>query len=234
MRNATNWSFENPRRRAGKHSARGMALLLISLVTAAISLLIYYFVALRPDATLLAEQQGNPDEYPWCMEELIAKDSIDEPSPQQPRITEILELRAFPSQENGASGGKLSLLLSPSGFLEGNWTGEFRIADENKGKEYTIMVGGMEGAIVPEKIYADENGREDPSKLFFLTRGRFDMIETIKKNGKVRHASGWVYVAGWLNPDLSASGRLHITSDKRTQVIFRWNAGPASPPAFVF
>jgi len=217
-----------------QYSHRGAALILVSLITAAIALLIYYFVALRPDATLLAEQQGNPDEYPWCMEELIQKDSIDPPSPDQPKITEILELRAHPYQENGGSGGKLSLYLNPNGFMEGSWSGEFRIADENKGKEYTIMAGAVEGSILPEKIYTDEKGQQDPSTLLLLTRGRLDMIERIQKNGRVRHVNGWVYIAGWLNPDLSGSGKLHITSDKRTQVNFQWKAGPATPPTFVF
>jgi len=87
------------------------------------------------------------------------------------------------------------------------------------------MVGRFEGNTDPSRLFEDSNG-PDPAKLYFIAKGDLLMIETLSDN-RVRKFIGWIYLVGYLNPDLSVSGKLHITSDKETQHIFQWSGKPS-------
>jgi len=124
--------------------------------------------------------------------------------------------------------GKISLRIGPDGLVAGSWQGNYTNKAANK--SYEVMLGGSEGNIVPSMIYVDENGAEDKSKLFFMSKGEFIIIEQLHEHGnKLQHVQGYIYVTGWVNPDLSATGKLHLTSDKKSQIIYQWTALPGLP-----
>ena len=89
------------------------------------------------------------------------------------------------------------------------------------------MAADVRGNIDPAKIYEDENG-PDPSKLYFITKGDFLILED-RNDGRMRRVHGEIYVTGWFENDVSAHGELHITSDRKTQLVYTWRAGPGKP-----
>lgn len=111
------------------------------------------------------------------------------------------------------------MVINPDGTVEGMWSADYGIRSPRK--DCTVMKANFTGNTDPSKIYTDENG-EDPSKLFITTKGNFLILETDFETGKARKLVGYIYVTGWLAPDYTTFGRLHLTTDKRTQTIFRW------------
>jgi hypothetical protein len=95
------------------------------------------------------------------------------------------------------------------------------------------MMGDFKGNTDPSKIYSDEEG-EDRSLLFVICKGKFLILESNMDTGKVRKVTGYIYVVGWIAPDLSAFGRIHLTSDKKTQQIFDWEGKAAALGSFRF
>jgi hypothetical protein len=84
-----------------------------------------------------------------------------------------------------------------------------------------VMSCGFKGSIDPKEIYG-KGGNEDPSKLFFITKGHFMILETNNKSGQVRNLQGDAYVRGWLGVDNAVSGEIIITSDKRNFYRYTW------------
>ena len=78
--------------------------------------------------------------------------------------------------------------------MQGSWGGEFFI---NKDVDFQVMSCGFEGSIDPMQVYSNE-GDEDPSKLFFIAKGHFMILETNNDNGRVRNLMGDAYARGWL------------------------------------
>ena len=81
------------------------------------------------------------------------------------------------------------------------------------------MGRSFDGTIDPQEIFSDIKG-EDNSKLFFITKGGFTILETNNKTGIVRNLMGSVYMRGWLAKDNSIKGELIITSDERNFYLF--------------
>jgi hypothetical protein len=86
-----------------------------------------------------------------------------------------------------------------------------------------IINANFKGNIDPSKIYSDEDG-EDPSKLYFITRGKYLTLETNYETNKVRKINGQIYVVGWLTSEFTAFGQIHMTPNKKTQRIYKWAA----------
>jgi hypothetical protein len=209
----------------GKH--RGYALLML-LIVIALGMLIYYF-ALYPsiDRKPTAEQMKSPDEYPWVEEFRLRKrgqKAQHSPSPEQPNITEAIRLAGRVRHEE-KERGTIEMVIKPDGTVEGTWMADYGVKSPRR--DYTVMKADFKGNTDPSKIYAGEES-EDPSKLFMITRGNFLILETDYETGEARKVAGYIYVVGWLAPDHAAFGRLHLTTDKRTQTIFEWAGKPAA------
>jgi hypothetical protein len=54
------------------------------------------------------------------------------------------------------------------------------------------------------------------------------------ETGKVRKVTGYIYVVAWIEPHLSAFGRIHLTSDKKAQQIFEWKGKATALGSFRF
>lgn len=192
-------------------SRPAFVVLLVLLVIVVVCALIW----LDPSALF---NRSDP-ELPWNEEFRIVKSDKDVPPPseQQPQLTSFLEYNAE-AQQQGKPRGQIGLLIHPDGRIKGGWGGEYKPQPE---VTHEIFAGQFKGNIDPSKIYHDADG-EDPTKLYFITKGRFLILETNWENNKVRKVAGRIYVTGWLDTEYNAAGKITITSDKRSFETFSW------------
>lgn len=189
----------------------GAVLLLMLLIIVVIGALVW----LDPSALF-----NRPDpNLPWNEEFRLLKpdQEVQHPSEQQPEITGTLCFRADAAQHGEARGG-ISLFILPNGRIKGGWGGEYKPYPEIT---WEVMGAQFKGNIDPSKIYIDAEG-EDPTKLYFITKGRFIILETNSKTGKVRSVKGHIYTTGWLDIEYNATGEITITSDKKSFETFSW------------
>ena len=139
-------------------------------------------------------------------------------SDKQAKITTLLKYDAnVELTETREPRGEIEMGITPDGAVYGAWGGTYY----DSKKDNFDGGGKFEGKIYPGKIYRDEKG-EDPSKLFFLAKGRYSIIQTITENNKVRVLAGDMYVSGWLNPDFSIASDITLTSDEKYSQVFHW------------
>jgi len=140
-----------------------------------------------------------------------------DPTADQPQISKPMQVAAE-ADEEGQRRGQLVLSFLPDGAIQGQWSGQFKISKE---VDYQVMGGGFNGLFDPEQLYCDEQG-EDPSKVFFITKGNFIILETNDGNGKVRKLSGNIYVRGWLGLDSLIDGEIILTTDEKNFNLYTW------------
>lgn len=164
------------------------------------------------------------DLMPW--QEWRLRESIEEPPPEpsevQPKLTETIkfDVSAKAKDVKSTPRGQISLVINPNGTVRGGWGGNYY----NDDKVNFDGDGGFEGYVCPLKIYRDENG-EDPTKLYFIAKGEFMLHKSdLKKTYRI--IAGDLYVTGWLNDDLSAGGKITITSDEKYFETFEWKGPP--------
>jgi len=139
------------------------------------------------------------------------------PTEQQPQIPKNLQIIAEP-KEDDRQRGRLELVIFPDGSVRGHWSGQFII---RKDVDYQVMSCQFEGLVDPEQVYSDEQG-EDPSKLFFIAKGPFVILETNDDNGKVRSLPGHIYVRGWLSVGNLIDGEVILTNDEKNFYLYTW------------
>ena len=194
-------------------------LLLQTLIVIAIGMMIYYFSFYRISGSDLKEQQAHPGNYPWLQEDRIGSGHQQELNELQPYRQNLLELQGRVVDENHARRGKLELTVTPDGLVLAEWRGEYN--DQEK-SNFLVMGGAAEGNTDPSFVYQDDNG-EDRALLYLITKGNFVLLKTDSKN-RVSQPGGRIYIVGWLRPDMSAFGTLHLTNDKIDQTVFNWTA----------
>jgi len=116
--------------------------------------------------------------------------------------------------------GELSLFVGSEGQISGAWSGTY---SNDKKDNFDVQGGRFDGKVFPGKIYRDEKG-EDPSKLYFLGKGKFMIHKVSAETKDYRILGGDIYVRGWLNPDLSVTGEIIITSDENFSDTFSFRA----------
>lgn len=204
-------------------------ILLVLLIVIVIGVVFSYFV-LNPqvDRKTAQMQKQSPEKYPWVEENSLveAEKVVEKPSTEQIEIMETVGLLSEVS-ENNESRGSIHLLINTDGRIEGTWGGDYETAKPRM--NYMVVICRFKGNIVPGKIYTNEN-IEDVSKLYFITKGRFGVLETNYESGKVRTVEGIIYVTGWIAKDYSIKGEIHLTNDKINQFIFEWNGNLVKTP----
>jgi hypothetical protein len=111
--------------------------------------------------------------------------------------------------------------VTSEGGVGGNWSGNYY---NDKKDNFDVQGASFNGRVYPGKIYRDDKG-EDPSKLYFLTKGKL-LIHHMSSDAKQYHIyTGEIYVRGWLSPDLSAVSEIIITGDEKTFETFSWKVG---------
>lgn len=153
----------------------------------------------------------------WRLRKSNAK-PIGEPSEEQPDITEGVQYDV-PVKHQDRNCGRIRLWIRPNGTVSGAWQGNYYTKSK---VNIDVQNGGFEGYVCPLKIYQDEID-EDPSKLYFIAKGKFLIHESDSKN-KYRVRVGDLYVTGWLEADYVVYGKLIITSDEKYSRTHNWEA----------
>jgi len=200
--------------------------LLEMLIVMAISLVLYYLMFRRPEHHAPIEQQQAPDTYPWVQDWRIRGSAqrrpkgvkLCKPSPDQPQFTEAMLLRASVTQD-GHSRGSLELRIQPDGAITGSWQGSYPTSQRSRDEVIAADVSGNTDAT---RMYRDKQGA-DPAQLFLITKGTFLMLQTSRNTHQVKDIKGDIYIIGWIAPDFTARGQLHLTSDKHSQQVFNWS-----------
>jgi len=156
----------------------------------------------------------------WNIREQSQK-PVPQPSAEQPKITGSLKYDSNVEQpKSRAAAGEVIMFISPDGNVSGRWSGNFYNA---KKINYDIQGAGFEGKVYPARIYSDDKG-PDPSRLYFLAKGKFVIHAMSSDAGQYRILTGDTYVRGWLKPDLSVESEIIITSDEKYSESFAFKA----------
>jgi len=194
----------------------GFALLMLVIVVAIIAVL--YFVQLKvlmgPGPIL----EVSKDERPWLLEKRILEDSneINMPRRPKPGLGNGLMVRGSVLLEQ-AERGEIVVDIGGEGKVEGYWSCTYSHEDQG----YAID-GSFAGNVDGKVTYEDDKGK-DKSLLYFIAKGDFTKEAYNSKTGHHEFSDGLIYVTGWLGTDYSATGKLTITSDKRSSVCFDWS-----------
>lgn len=202
------------------------------------------------------DRYSDPNAYPWEEGHFFVNDVLDgydmggrrPPFRDQPPLKENLHYTASVYAGNEPRG-EINLYITSEGNVAGWWSASYGVrTDRNRyyetARKYNKgnYTNEFKGNTAPLKIYMDERG-EDKSKLYFITRGGFLLLEQTENWA----TTGTIYVTGWIDRNYKAEGELflapisdgeldlemqefHMTSSygsKQELEIFYW--GPADP-----
>jgi len=175
---------------------------------------------------------GSKDKsLPWNQLKRIVPDDEVVPSPteQQPKFTTHMRVIAE-CKENEQDRGKVEILITPQGRVSGSWFADYF---PKQGLRYEVVASSFKGNIAPEYAYKDDYG-EDPSKLSIITKGNFLILETRTKKGTVRKSNGSIFVTGWVDDEYDITGKVTITSDKKTYFEYEFSGKLVETLPFLF
>jgi len=175
---------------------------------------------------------GSKDKsLPWNQLKRIVPDDEVVPSPteQQPKFTTHMRVIAE-CKENEQDRGKVEILITPQGRVSGSWFADYF---PKQGLRYEVVASSFKGNIAPEYVYKDDYG-EDPSKLSIITKGNFLILETRTKKGTVRKSNGSIFVTGWVDDEYDITGKVTITSDKKTYFEYEFSGKLVETLPFLF
>lgn len=215
-----------------KRSRPGYIMLLGGLLVLVFIGMVVYFMKMHGPVYEIGVGKSDIDP-PWRQWEKMQiryrKEPVGEPTVQQLQLSSRLEVIAHP-QQDGKRRGRIEMLINTDGKIAGVWGGEY---DISKDVDFQVMACKFEGNIDPEKVYYDEEG-DNPTKLFFLARGLFSILETNDDSGQVRNVTGEAFVRGWLNPNRTIEGELILTSDEKNFHRYTWKALAKKPEKIPF
>ena len=195
----------------------GFAILIV-LVAVAIVMILYMV-----DMTaIFGPGSGRrPLEKPLWQEEnrIVGPDVfIKPPKVPKPSLDSSISLTA-PVTRGDSSRGNISIEFNTIGEVAGKWNTSY----QHDNKEYTFDAK-FTGNIDVSKTYS-AGKKTDKSKLYFITKGTYTQTVFNKKTENISATEGIIYVAGWLNPDYSADGKIAITTeDKDWSAEYLWQS----------
>ncbi len=166
--------------------------------------------------SMTKDPTGPVEQCPWVEEDRIVTDISEINLPQSPQISldEEKAISHVITSEDGQDRGRLSIRIDPDGLVVATWKASYKEGIYEK--DFTAT---CEGNIDAEKIYENENG-DDPSKLFFITKGKF-LLKAFKQ-GNAIPGGGEAYVVGWISPDGTGTGTLVLAPTKKKTRIYKW------------
>ncbi|MHC4075520.1 MAG: hypothetical protein ACYSRZ_03800 [Planctomycetota bacterium] len=156
----------------------------------------------------------------WRFRESSQKPT-QQPNKEQPQIKKgiFFDCYAYLS-ENNSPHGRIKLTIRPDGTMSGDWYGDYY---SKKDIYCDIMGADFSGNVYPSKIYRNEEGVEDRSKLYFIAKGEF-LLQVTDLKKKLHHEGGDIYVRGWLDREYKAVGEIIITSNEKYFKTLTWQA----------
>jgi len=214
---------------------RGAILLLMLLVCVVVGVVYVSFRVGQPsvDRKTRQMQKQSPQDYPWVEQWRIKGLNKSRPwgagkepvSGGQVQINRRSGLAGAVTSAGQERGG-MSMVIEPDGTIEGKWSAEYEQAEP---RSHHMITAGFKGNTDPTKPYSGSDTEKD-DRLFVIARGSFFDVDTNYENGKVQRVTGYAYLAGWIDPNLSGSGRIHLTKDMREQRIFDWTGCSGGVP----
>lgn len=110
---------------------------------------------------------------------------------------------------NDSYRGNIAVEFNAIGEVAGNWQASY----QHDNKRYTFEAE-FSGNIDVSKTYSVDN-KTDKSKLYFITKGQYTQTVLNEKTEDIVATEGIIYVAGWLEPDYSAHGKIAITDEEK-------------------
>lgn len=189
------------------------------LILVIVAMVIYFKFAHGPAYEIgNGESDIEPPWWQWKNIQLrVHRQTVGTVSEFQPQITKPLFVAAKTWQQDKEQG-KITVYLLPEGKVKGGWSGAFHI---NKDIDYQVIMCDFKGLYDPKAVFCDEQG-EDPTKLFFIAKGHYMILETNDKTGKVRNIVGDAYARGWVGTDYFVEGELIITPDNKNFLRYIW------------
>jgi len=212
--------MNNQKHTKAHRESRGGFALLILLVAVAILLMLY-----AADLSMLTgplprakKAKSQKQTLPWDEEHRlgIALEQAAKTTPQQPVIDEAMTLKCAVTRK-GNRRGDIAITIRPNGQVDGNW----RCSYTHEKTNYRIEAD-FAGNLDPTKVYTDQRGQADETKLFFITKGNYRQDTNQARSERVSTTEGVVYVTGWIEPELSAFGQITITTDKSWHAVYVW------------
>jgi len=209
---------------------RGYALLLGLLITVVIGMIIYFKLMYGAVYEIGSGKSDiNPPWRQWHnMQGRIYRNEIGSPDEYQPALTRPLQVQAKTVQGDKEQG-QIIVVILPDGSVKGSWNGAFNI---NKDVDFQVIMCRFKGLVDPQQIYSDEEGK-DPTKLFFIAKGHFMILETNNKSGRVRKLEGDTYARGWMDVNYVIDGELIITSDNKNFYRYKWQGEATEADPFL-
>jgi hypothetical protein len=197
----------------GGTERRGAVLLIMLLLIVVFGALIW----LDPMSLI----HGSGTGMPWNEERRLVPpgEKVKQPNEGQPKILDNLVFEGPIVEADEVKGG-VGLFILTDGRIKGVWGGTYKPEPDII---WEVQGAKFKGNIDPTKIYSDESGK-DPSKLYFIAKGGFLILETNSKTDMIKTASGSIYVTGWLDNDYKAVGKVTITSNKKTYWEYYWQS----------
>jgi|GEM_PF-1483692 len=208
--------------KSNRRASAGIALLIVLLLVVIVLAVQWWIKSNVKDPDIVALP-------PW-KEWRLRESSLKPPSQlneQQPHITQacFFDMHARLPEDN-SSRGSITLIIEPGGTVGGQWYGDYHHNTNNRFCD--ILAGDFSGNVYPAKIYRNEQGEEDQSKLYFIAKGMF-LLQATDLREKLRNEGGDIYVKGWLDPEHNAQGEIIITSNEKYFQTFTWHGKPAEP-----
>ncbi len=197
----------------------GVILILMVLIICIIGALIW----LDPMALI----RGSGSGMPWNEERRLVRpgEEVKQPKEGQPKILDNLGFDGQIVEDNEVKGG-VGLFILTDGRIKGIWEGKY---NPEPNITWEVVGSRFRGNIDPTKIYSDKDGK-DPRKLYFIAKGESLIMVTDSKTDKIKTATGLIYVAGWLDNEYNAVGKVTITSDKKTYWEYSWQSKGVKMP----
>ena len=204
-------------------SASALVMLVISL---AILLMLYFLSTRAIFRPSRIPKLSRPEDRPWLEEHRIVSSEviIDLPETPKPELNEDMSITARVTLD-GQDRGQLDLDFDTYGRVSGLWESSF--AQENR---HTTFKAQSEGNIDISKTYI-QNERQNPSLLYFITKGAYTETVENTKNMQVTTSTGIIYVTGYLTGKYEVFGHITITADKRWSVSYEFNSSVKNPAA---
>jgi hypothetical protein len=193
--------------------------LIMLLVVIAIGMMIYYADMMWIGGGQTVKQE-KPEEQPWKDESLINDPNHPARAAKKPAVNSTKPIISTPLALKGAVAskdadrGQVVFIIQPNGTIDGNWQCQYSYT--HSAYEIAAMFKG--------NTDTTQNAPDDVSKLYLVAKGEFVQKATNLDSGEVTETTGTAYFSGWLGSNLTASGTLSITTNKKWHADYTWTA----------
>jgi hypothetical protein len=164
------------------------------------------------------DRYSDPNAYPWEEGHLYINDVLDgydmggrrPPFREQPPLNDLHYTASVYAGDEPR--GEINLYITKEGDVAGWWSGAYGVKTDRNRYYETVRkynegnhTNEFKGNTAPLKIYKNERG-EDKSKLYFISRGGFLLLERRENWATV----GSIYVTGWIDRNYKAEGELFL------------------------